>query len=119
MVIGARSDCLTFGCYLCVIIGVGTDLNQKTQTVLIHSHLSFVKLSEGCFIFGLVSLSLEVARPIYPNMCTKVAIKKSIIVGIMPGDLHITQEFIYVLTMFSRPKLSNTFMAFFFCNRVV
>jgi len=32
-------------------------------------------ISEGCFIFDFTSLPLEVARPIYPTMCTKVAVK--------------------------------------------
>ena len=35
-------------------------------------HLS---ISEGCFIFDFASLPLKVAQPIYPTMCTKVAIK--------------------------------------------
>ena len=33
-------------------------------------------ISEECFIFDLASLPLEVARPIYPTMCTKVAVKR-------------------------------------------
>ena len=32
-------------------------------------------ISEGCFIFDFTSLSLEVAQPMLPTMCTKVAIK--------------------------------------------
>ena len=35
-----------------------------------------VGISEGCFIFHLASLPLEVARPIQPTMCTKVAVKQ-------------------------------------------
>ena len=34
-----------------------------------------VGISEGCFVFHFVSLPLEVARPIQPTLCTKVAIK--------------------------------------------
>ena len=33
-------------------------------------------VSEGCFVFDFASLPLEVARPIYPTMCTKVAVKQ-------------------------------------------
>ena len=43
-----------------------------------HYHLSSnlgVGISEGCFIFDFASLPLEVARPIQPTMCTKVAVK--------------------------------------------
>ena len=32
-------------------------------------------ISTGCFIFDFTSLPLEVAWPIYPTMCTKVAVK--------------------------------------------
>ena len=34
-----------------------------------------VGISEGCFVFRFVSLPLEVARPIQPTLCTKVAVK--------------------------------------------
>ena len=34
-----------------------------------------VGISEGCFVFHFVSLPLEVARPIQPTLCTKVAVK--------------------------------------------
>ena len=34
-----------------------------------------VGISESCFIFDFTSLPLEVARPIWPTVCTKVAIK--------------------------------------------
>jgi len=34
-----------------------------------------VGISGGCFVFHFVSLPLEVARPIKPTLCTKVAIK--------------------------------------------
>jgi len=43
-----------------------------------HYHLSLnltMGISEGCFIFDFASLPLEVTQPIYPSMCTKVAIK--------------------------------------------
>ena len=43
-----------------------------------HYHMSSnlgVGISEGCFIFDFTSLPSEVARPIYPTMCTKVAVK--------------------------------------------
>ena len=43
-----------------------------------HYHLCSnldVVISEGCFIFDFASLPLEVAQPIYPAMCTKVAVK--------------------------------------------
>ncbi|KAK2147741.1 hypothetical protein LSH36_538g01023 [Paralvinella palmiformis] len=33
-------------------------------------------ISEGCFVFDFTSLPLEVARPIKPTMCTKVAVKR-------------------------------------------
>ena len=34
-----------------------------------------VGISEGCFVFRFVSLSLEIARSIWPTMCTNVAVK--------------------------------------------
>ena len=34
-----------------------------------------VGISEGCFVFHFVSLPLEVAQPIQPTLCTKVAVK--------------------------------------------
>jgi len=34
-----------------------------------------VGISKACFIFDFASLPLEVARPILPTVCTKVAIK--------------------------------------------
>ena len=34
-----------------------------------------VGISEGCFVFHFVSLPLELAQPIYPTLCTKVAVK--------------------------------------------
>ena len=43
-----------------------------------HYHLNSnfgVGKTQGCFIFDLVSLPLEVSRPIWHNMCTKVALK--------------------------------------------
>jgi len=43
-----------------------------------HYHLCSnlgVGISEGCFIFDFASLPLEVARPIWPTLRTKVAIK--------------------------------------------
>ena len=36
---------------------------------------SGVGISEGCLIFHFVSLPLEVLRPIWPTLCTKVAVK--------------------------------------------
>ena len=35
-----------------------------------------VGISEACFVFHFVSLPLEVARPILPTLCTKVAVKR-------------------------------------------
>ena len=47
-----------------------------------HYHFSSnlgVGISEGCFIFDFASLHLEVARPIYPTMCAKVAVKHQLL----------------------------------------
>jgi len=38
---------------------------------------------KGCFIFGFVSLPLDVTRPIYHTMCTKVAETPIIIIIII------------------------------------
>jgi len=43
-----------------------------------HYHLSLnldVGISERCLSFHFVSLPLEVARPIYPTMCTNLAVQ--------------------------------------------
>ena len=47
----------------------------SSGSVLDHSSNLGVSISEGCFIFHFASLLLEVARPIWPTMCTKVAVK--------------------------------------------
>jgi len=55
-------------------------LEQRFRKVLVidHYHLSSnhgVGVSEVCFVFDFASLPVEVARPIYPIICTKLAVK--------------------------------------------
>jgi len=40
-------------------------------------------MSEGFFIFHFASLPLEIARLIYPTLCTKVAVKQQHLASIM------------------------------------
>ena len=54
-------------------------------------------ISEGCFIFDFASLHLEVAWPIYPTMCTKVAVKHRSSIhlkyytAVLSGDIRMRQ----------------------------
>ena len=68
-----------------VFVGNGTRSYEGTSVVQLvarwttnHYHLSSNLgrgIFQGCFIFDFASLPLEVARPIQPTVCTKVAIK--------------------------------------------
>ena len=58
--------------------GGSSAVQLVTRWTTDHSHLSSnlgVCISEECFIFDFASLVLEVARPIQPTICTKVAVK--------------------------------------------
>ena len=41
-----------------------------------------VGISEGCFVFDFASLPLEVAQPIQPTLCTKVAVKHQLSISL-------------------------------------
>ena len=52
-----------------------------------------VGIFEGCFIIDFASLPLEVARPIQPTMCTKVAVKHQL------SSSSLSQKFWPVFTL--------------------
>ena len=56
-----------------------------------------VGISVGCFVFHFVSLPLEVARPIQPTLCTKVAVRHQSSSSVNISNIYI---YIYIYSIF-------------------